>query len=316
MRWTARIAALHGAYWSFDQWYRLSWYVWPGAIALLACGWIYVEKPGEAAAPSAGAWAKPVAIATPQPVRRSPILANWPEKLQNDVITCFSNAIDLAPLIAACTRLIESGQIANPQLVAAYSQRGLHQRLKQPDSALEDYNAAVKIQPDTPLVLTNRAWIFMTRNQFDAAIADLNRAIELFPPAQAARSYYYRGYSYMKLMDNTRAMSDLNESLRLDPNAADPYLYRGEVERRQQLYDAALRDVDEHVKRAPRDVRGFVARGDILEKTGRVQEALAAVENALTVEPDNARAAVMRDQLRTQLNSAKQSSGGSGSGGD
>ena len=33
MRWTTRIAALHGAYWSFDQWYRLSWYVWPGTIA-------------------------------------------------------------------------------------------------------------------------------------------------------------------------------------------------------------------------------------------------------------------------------------------
>jgi tetratricopeptide (TPR) repeat protein len=315
MRWTTRIAALHGAYWSFDRWYRLSWYVWPGAMALLVCGWTYIEKPGEAAAPSAGAWAKPVTPATPQPVRRSPILANWPEKLQNDVVTCFSGAIDLAPQIAACTRLIESGQIDNRQLVSAYSQRGLHQRLKQPDRALEDYDTAVKIQPDAPLVLTNRAWIYLTRNQYDAAIVDLNKAIELFPPAQAARSYYYRGFCYLKLMDNTRAMSDLNESLRLDPNAADPYLYRGEIERRQKLYDAALRDVDEHIKRAPRDSRGFIARSDILQATGRIQEALAAVENALAVDPDNARAQVTRDLLRTQLSSGSQGNAGSGKGG-
>jgi tetratricopeptide (TPR) repeat protein len=306
MRLTAQIAALHGAYWSFDRWYRMSWYVGPGALALLICGWIYVGKPGDIAPPAADSWAKPVTSAPPQPLRRSPILANWPEKLHNDVIICFSNALDLTPLVEACTRLIESGQIQNPQLVAAYSQRGLLQRLKQPDRALEDYDAAVKIQPDAPMVLTNRAWIYMTRNEFDVAIVDLDKAIELFPPAQAARSYAYRGYCHLRLMDNTQAMSDLNEALRLDPNATDPYLYRGEIERRQKLYDAALRDFDEHIKRAPRDPRGFIGRGDILEATGRIQEALAAVENALTVDPDNARGLTKRDQLRTQLNSGDQ----------
>jgi len=314
MRLTAHIAALHGAYWSFDRWYRLAWYIWPGSLALLVCGWIYVEKPGGAAAPALGPWAKPAASAPPQPVRHSPILANWPEKLHSDVITCFSNAIDPTPLVEACTRLIESGQIENPQLVAAYSQRGILQRLKQPDYALEDYNAAVKIQPNAPLVLTNRAWIYMTRNQYDDAIADLNKAIELFPPAQAARSYVYRGYCYLRLMDNTRAMSDLNEALRLDPNATDPYLYRGEIERRQKLYDAALRDFDEHIKLAPRDSRGFIGRSDILEATGRIQDALAAVENALAVDPDNARALVGRDQLRTQLNSGSQGNAKKGNG--
>jgi tetratricopeptide (TPR) repeat protein len=309
MHWTTRIAALHGVYWSFDRWYRLSWYVWPGAMALLICGWSLVEKPGETSTRSPDAWGKPVTPATPQPARRSPVLANWPEKLHTDVFSCFSNAIDLAPLVAACTRLIESGQIDNNQLASAYSQRGYLQRLKQPDQALQDYDTALKIQPNGPAALTNRAWIYLTRGQYDTAIADLNKAIELFPPVQAARSYSYRGFCYMKLMDDTRAMSDLNESLRLEPNAADPYLYRGEIERRQKLYDAALRDADEFIKRAPRDVRGFTVRGDILESTGRTQDALAAFENALTVDPNHARAKVMRDQLRMQLNNASQGRG-------
>jgi tetratricopeptide (TPR) repeat protein len=215
-------------------------------------------------------------------------------------------------LTEACTRLIDSGQIDNRQLVVTYSQRGLHQRLKQPDRALEDYNAALKIQADAPAVLTNRAWIYMTRNQFDAAIGDLNKAIELFPPALAARSYSYRGYSYLKLMDDARAMSDLNQSLKLDSSAPDPYLYRGEVEQRQKLYDAALRDFDEHIKRAPRDPRGFIGRSDILEATGRIAEALTAMENALTVDPDNARARAERDRLRTQLNNGNSGNGGGG----
>src|SRR4051794_20554511 len=144
MRFRSRIAALHSALWGIDRWYRLWWYFWPVSLALLICGWIYVEKP--AATPSSSSpWGKPAASAPAQPARRSPVLADWPEKLQNDVMSCFSNAIDLNPLVEACTRLIDSGQADNKQLVAAYSQRGLHRRLKQPDRALADYDAALNI---------------------------------------------------------------------------------------------------------------------------------------------------------------------------
>ena len=111
-------------------------------------------------------------------MRRSPVLANWPEKLQNDVMVCFSNAVDLNPLIEACTRLIASGQANDGQLVSAYSQRGFLQRLSQPDRALDDYNAALKLQPNSPGALTNRAYIYLTRARNNDAMADLNKAIE------------------------------------------------------------------------------------------------------------------------------------------
>jgi tetratricopeptide (TPR) repeat protein len=312
MRLKTRIAALHSAYWGFDRWYRLSWYIWPASLALLICGWIFVEKPGGPAATAPASWAKPATNAPPQPIRRSPVLANWPEKLQNDVASCFSNAIDLAPLIEACTHLIESGETDNRQLVMAYNQRGVHQRLKTPDRALLDYNTALSLQPNEPMVLTNRAFIYLSRNQYAIAIEDLNKAIEQLPAALAARPYYYRGFGYFKLMDDTRAMSDLNQSLKLDSSAPDPYLFRGQVEQRQKLYDDALRDFDEHIKRAPRDARGFVGRSEILQATGRIAEALTAMENAVTVAPDNAAAWARRDALRTQLNNNNSGNGGGG----
>jgi tetratricopeptide (TPR) repeat protein len=229
-------------------------------------------------------------------------LANWPEKLHNDVIACFSNAVDLNPLIEACTRLIDSGQADNRQLVATYLQRGFLQRLKQPDRALADYDAALKIQPDATAVLTNRAWIYMSRSRYDAALEDLNKAIALSPPALAAHSRYYRGYSFLRLKDYPSAMSDLNEALRVEPNNPDPYLARGETEQAQQLYDAALHDYDEFSKRAPRDPRGLIARGSVMEATGRAKEALAAYENAVMLDPANARALAARDRLRSAQN--------------
>jgi tetratricopeptide (TPR) repeat protein len=298
MQWPSRLAAQHSALWGFDRWYRLWWYVWPAALALLISGWICIDKPGGVAPPSAP-WGRPAPNAPPQPIRRSPVLANWPEKLQNDVVTCFSNGLDLNPLLQACTRLIDSGQPANPQLVAAYSQRGFLRRLKEPDLALADYNAALNIQADAPVVLTNRAWIYITRNRYDAALADLNKAIDLFPPAAAARARYYRGFTFFKLKDYVPAMSDLNEAVKVEPNNPDPYLARGELEQAQQQYDAALRDFDEFSKRAPRNPRGLMGRGSVLEAAGRSKEALLAYENAVTLEPANAQALAARDRLRS-----------------
>jgi len=298
MQWTSRLAAQHSALWGFDRWYRLWWYVWPAALALLISGWICIDRPGGMASPSAR-WGMPVPNAPPQPIRRSPVLANWPEKLQNDVVTCFSNAIDLNPQLQACTRLIDSGQAANPQLVAAYSQRGFLRRSKEPDLALADYKEALNIQADAPVVLTNRAWVYITRNRYDAALADLNKAIDLFPPAAAARARFYRGFTFFKLKDYAPAMSDLNEAVKVEPNNPDPYLARGELEQAQQQYDAALRDFDEFSKRAARNPRGLIGRGSVLEATGRSKEALLAYENAVTLEPANAQALAARDRLRS-----------------
>ncbi len=300
---TARVAALHGALWSFDRWYRLWWYIWPASMALLVCGWIYVEK---SAGMSSAPWAKPLSNAPTQPIRHSPVLANWPEKLHDDVTTCFSNAIDLNPLIEACTRLIDSRQADNQQLVATYLQRGFYQRLKQPDRALADYDAALNIQPDAAAVLTNRAWIYMSRSRYDVALEDLNKAIALLAPALAARARYYRGFTFFKQKDYPAAMSDLNEAVKVEPNGPDPYLTRGEVEQAQQQYDAALRDFDEFSKRAPRNPRGLIGRGSVLEATGRPKEALLAYESAVALEPANAQAIAARDRLRSTQDTGDQ----------
>jgi len=305
MQWTSRLAAQHSALWSFDRWYRLWWHVWPASLALLISGWICVDKPGGVTSSSAP-WGRPVPNAPPQPTRRSPILANWPEKLHNDVMTCFSNAVDLGPLVEACTRLIDSGLAPNPQLVAAYTQRGFLRRLKEPDLALTDYNTALDIQADAPVVLMNRAWIYISRSRYNAAMQDLNKAIERFPPAAAGRARYYRGFTFLKMKDYASAMSDLNESLKVEPNNPDPYLTRGEVEQAQQQYDAALRDYDEFSKRAPRNPRGLIGRGSVLEATGRPKEALLAYESAVALEPANAQALAARDRLRSQQDAGDQ----------
>jgi tetratricopeptide (TPR) repeat protein len=301
---TARLAALHSGLWGLDRWYRVSWYVWPAAMAMLISGWICIDKTGPPSS-SAGTWAKPVASTPNFPVQRSPILANWPERLQNDVMTCFSNNLNLpAPqlqlLIDACTHLVESKDVADPQLVNAYIQRGFLQRQSQPDRALADYDSALKIQPNTASALTNRAYIYLTRNRNDDAMADLDKAIEQFPPVQSGYARYLRGFDYFRRKDFAHAMEDLNESIKHIPNSPDPYLTRGEVEQAQKQWDEALRDFDEYSKRAPRNARGLILKSQVLEATGGIAAALTALDAAIAIEPGNQTAITARDQLRAK----------------
>src|SRR3984893_1425110 len=293
MQWTSRMAAQHSALWGFDRWYRLWWYVWPASLALLVIGWICIDKPGGAAV-SGGPWGKPV---TQNPViqnlKVTPVQQpNW----ELELVSCFANR----PVASetACTRLIDAGQAAGQRLAAVYTQRGYLRRERDPARALVDYDTALRIQPGFADALDNRAWIHMTRGEYDAALQDLNKAIDLLSPASAGIARYYRGYAFFKLNNYPQALDDLNEAQRVQPNNADIYLARGDVEQAQENYDAALRDFDEFSKHAPKDVRGPISRGAVLEAMGRSQEALAALEAAVALEPGNASALAERDRLR------------------
>jgi tetratricopeptide (TPR) repeat protein len=295
----SRIAAQHGALWSIDRGYRLWWYIWPSSIALLVCGWIYAEKPAGAPTSSSAQWGKPVSSAPVGSAGGRPDLSIRPEKLREDAAACSNTGLDLTRRIEACSRMIESGLLDNRQSVAAYSQRGFSLATTQPERALADYDAVLKIQPDHPEALTIRGWIYLSRRHFDAALADLNRAIELLAPDRAARARIYRANTLFQLKNYAEAIADLDESQKINPEYPDLYMLRGQVEYSQQRYDAALRDFEEFVRRAPRDPYGFLGRGMVLEATGHPREALLAFDDVLKIDPANAWTRAARDRLRS-----------------
>jgi tetratricopeptide (TPR) repeat protein len=308
----SRIAALHGALWRIDRGYRLWWYVWPLAMAVLICGWIYLEKPMHTAGSTSAEWGKPristdvlagsgAAGNAKRPATQ--LIAVFPEKLRGDAQTCYSTAPDKdkRPLIEACSRMIGSGLLTDEQSVAAHNQRGLYYyATTQRDLAMADYDAALKIQPDTPAVLTNRSLIYMENGQSDAALSDLNKAFELSMPALAARVRLYRATALLGLKQDDKAIADIDEAQRLDPTDSEGYLARALVEFRRQRYDAALRAYDEYGRRSPQHLAiGLIGRAMVLEATGRPSDALLAYENVLKLEPANRQAMAARERLRS-----------------
>jgi tetratricopeptide (TPR) repeat protein len=269
-------------------------------MALLITGWILISKPVNTGAwGNAGTWARPIAqkaaTSAPLPVKTTTI-----NPVDLEMMSCFANRGTASE--TACTNLINGGKISGAKLASVYTQRGFMQRDREPDSAMSDFNAALKIQPDYAAALNDRAWIYMVRGEYDAALQDLNKSAS--PTTSwltAAVAYYYRGFAYLRLKDYAKALSDLNEAIRRQPNNADYYLSRGEAQQAQESYDAALRDFDEFSKRAPKDPRGLLARAVIFETTGKPRDALAALESAVTLAPDNDFARSERDRLRGQV---------------
>jgi tetratricopeptide (TPR) repeat protein len=101
------------------------------------------------------------------------------------------------------------------------------------------------------------------------------------------------------LNDYDRAISDVDESRRLDPTNPEGYMARAVIETRRQRYDAALQAYDEFGKRSPKHiVNALLGRALTLEAAGRPAEALLAYENVLKVAPTNSEAMGARERLR------------------
>ena len=285
MRTTTRAVSLHNALWSHDRWYRLSWYVGPGSLALLVAGWLSISRE-PVGPPDPGSWAKSA--------RQSE--TNSKARSEQEWSTCFTGTARTR--VAACSTLIISGKFKGDQLAAIFSQRAFLRQDLESDLALTDYDEALKIRPGSTDALTGRAWLRMARREYSAALDDLNKAIDSSPPASSGVARYYRGYAFLRLENYPKALADLNEAQKYLPNNADVYLARGEVEQAMEDNAAALRDFDEFSRRSPKDTRGLIWRSAVLEATGRTGDALAAMESALALEPANPTVRSERDRLR------------------
>jgi tetratricopeptide (TPR) repeat protein len=76
------------------------------------------------------------------------------------------------------------------------------------------------------------------QKRFDAALADINRAIELAPEVED--SYILRGKAYCELKQYTEALSDFDRWIKQQPEQRNGYHWRGRAYRGIKDYPAAL----------------------------------------------------------------------------
>ena len=111
----------------------------------------------------------------------------------------------------------------------------------------------IELRPKFADGYNNRGVAYMKMGDYDRAIAEQTKALEIDSTTPEAFSYYFnRALTYLKAGKATQGLSDAERALQLSPNSA-----------------FALN-----------------ARGQILEALGRRQDAIADFRQALAIDPN------------------------------
>ena len=94
-------------------------------------------------------------------------------------------------------------------------------KLGQYQQAIEEYDKAIKLNPNDAIGYRPRGSSYYLLGQYRRAIEDYDKAIELKP--SDARAYGTRGNSYLALGQDERAIEDYDEAIKLDPDNAEAY---------------------------------------------------------------------------------------------
>ena len=107
------------------------------------------------------------------------------------------------------------------------------------------------------MALTNRAWPYSLLRRFDLAIADLDEALRLAP--NSAVILNDRAFARLRMGQLEAALADYDAALRIDPATVFSLFGRGLVRARQGDKEAAQRDFDA-ARRLQPDVEAVFAR--------------------------------------------------------
>ena len=123
--------------------------------------------------------------------------------------------------LATCTRAIEEEDMTRMNLAATYSNRGILWSARgRYDRALEDQNTSIGLNPDSARAYINRANVQFRMKQYDAALADYDKAVSLledkFPVV-----YYNRSLANAAAGKRAAAIADMEHALKLAPGSTE-----------------------------------------------------------------------------------------------
>src|SRR5260221_8129794 len=139
-------------------------------------------------------------------------------------------------------------------------------------SALQDYNEAIRLNPQVARSYAGRALVEYARNDRQAAFTDFTHAISL--DSEDMYSYYYRGLlrhgdtGVLNAENLDGQIADFSQVIRLNPKVADAYQYRGLALYWRGQYQQAVADLDIAVQLNPQLPDVYRERADVRRTLG------------------------------------------------
>jgi tetratricopeptide (TPR) repeat protein len=120
---------------------------------------------------------------------------------------------------------------------------------------------------DPAMSYVRKGNMLYARGDFDGAVANFNKAIELKPTL--AMAYLYRGYSRRMQGALDKAIEDYDRATELDPHTtlnnrqvAEAYINHGFIKKGKLEADAAINAYNKAIKLAPGEMQAYLGRGE------------------------------------------------------
>ncbi len=184
---------------------------------------------------------------------------------------------------------------ADRQFAAAHAPTSAHGHIvrglayleaRESGPALDDFDAALKLVPDSPEALTGRAAARALSRDFDGAVADYQASLAIDPRQPGALAGL--GAMLMERKDYDGALAAYARVLEILPAASRIHALRAGALAQKGLLPEALSEAQAELKADPRSALGHRAVVDIYIRMGKRDEAIAAARLGLAANPDDA----------------------------
>lgn len=128
-----------------------------------------------------------------------------------------------------------------------------------------------------------RGWAYYGKKDYQAAVADLSKAIELKP--DSTELYGYRGQVYYDMGEYTNAFNDFDEVIRRGNLTSSAYYHRALASIDLKLRDAAVTDLKKAIQLSPGYGLLYNDLGMIYYEQDNTEEAQSNFDRAIEIDP-------------------------------
>ncbi len=187
-----------------------------------------------------------------------------------------------------------------PRHTLAHFMRGLSRFNQQAfTKAKDDFDAVLRVHPNHPAALVNRALSFAELGDRDSAIADLTTAIDA--NVMETRVYFIRARLRRQTGDDEGAASDHAEGLRRTPRDEASWIARG-IAKLKDDPEGALGDFEQAARLNPRSTHAMQNIAHVLsESLQRNEDALVPMSQLVEASPEDQLTRINRGVLLARL---------------
>lgn len=223
-------------------------------------------------------------------------------KIADDkVTTCWQDLRqghdDLA--ISSCGRAAQVSFFSASRISSALTARaGAYYNKRNYDQAIADENRAIELSGDYVLGHRYRAYIYHQKHDYERAIADYTYVIDQH--TGYAEDYANRSGAYYSMGKYDQAIADLDQSIKLAPNNPEWLFWRADAHAQKGEDELAIADYDRAIKFNPNYRDAYYKRASVYYKKADYDRAIADYSQAIELLPNDANAFAWRGRAYSE----------------